>query len=55
LRAARLTVCLEFQHHCIVDFPPIRNLRTGGDRASSAVGLAALRAAREVTQIMLKV
>src|SRR5882757_4064774 len=31
-------------------FPPIRNLRTGGDRASPAVALAALRAARKVTQ-----
>jgi hypothetical protein len=30
-------------------------IRTGGDRASPAVALAALRAAREVTQIMLKV
>jgi len=35
--------------------PPIRNLRIGGDCASPAVALAALRAAREVTQIMLKV
>jgi hypothetical protein len=30
-------------------------IRTGGGRASPAVALAALRAAREVTQIMLKV
>jgi len=30
-------------------------IRTGGDCASPAAGLAALRAAREVTQIMLKV
>ena len=35
--------------------PPIRELRIGGGRASPAVALAALRAAREVTQIMLKV
>src|SRR6266436_3170422 len=50
----RLAVGLEFQHHCIVNFAPIRNLRIGGDRASPAVAvavaLAALRAAREVTQ-----
>jgi len=48
--AARLAVGLEFQHHCIVNSPPICNLRIGGDRASPAVALAALRAAREVTQ-----
>jgi hypothetical protein len=36
-------------------FAPIRNLRIGGDRAFPAVALAALCAAREVTQIMLKV
>jgi hypothetical protein len=33
----------------------MRNLRIGGDRARSVAGLAALRAAREVKQIRLKI
>jgi hypothetical protein len=34
-----------------LQFPPILNLRIGGDRAVPAVALAALRAARDVTQM----
>jgi len=50
--AARLTVCLVFQHHCIVIFadPQFADRRRPPRSRSPP-----LRAAREVTQIMLKV